>query len=168
VAVLPPPPPPRGTRDTGNHPALRTGRDTGGQAALRPATNTGQMNAVSAPHRVLVVDDSRSVRETVSRVLAGAGYIVDTAIDGQEAWDMLKDVEYDLMVTDLEMPRLDGYQLLERVRDNPTTKHMPVLIISSRATEAHRARATALGASGFLAKPLARPALVESVGGLLR
>jgi len=81
---------------------------------------------------------------------------------------MLQDVEYDLLVTDLEMPRLDGYQLIELVRANTTTKLMPVLVISSRSTEAHRGRATTLGASGFLAKPIQRPDLVEAVGGLLR
>ncbi len=142
-------------------------RDTGGHAALRSAS--GQMPAVSAPpRRVLVADDSRTVRETVSRILGGAGYIVDTASDGQEAWDMLKDVEYDLLVTDLEMPRLGGFELLEKVRAGHATKLMPVLVISSRSAEVHRTRAAQLGANAFMAKPLQKPALMEQVGSLLR
>lgn len=151
-------------------------RDTGSQPALRltpppsPAPSISQqMPTVAAPpRRVLVADDSRTVRETLSRILGGAGYIVDTAMDGLEAWEMLKDVEYDLLVTDLEMPRLGGFELLEKVRTGHATKLMPVLVISSRSAEAHRQRAAQLGANAFLAKPVQKPALMEQVGALLR
>jgi chemosensory pili system protein ChpA (sensor histidine kinase/response regulator) len=117
---------------------------------------------------VLVADDSRTVRETVSRILGGAGYIVDTATDGFEAWEMLKDVEYDLLVTDLEMPRLGGFELLEKVRTGHATKLMPVLVISSRSAEVHRQRAAQMGANAFMAKPVQKPQLMEQVGALLR
>jgi chemosensory pili system protein ChpA (sensor histidine kinase/response regulator) len=147
------------TRDTGSQPALRN---------LPPSTPSAQMAAAAPPRRVLVADDSRTVRETVSRILGGAGYIVDTATDGIEAWDMLKDVEYDLLVTDLEMPRLGGFELLEKVRTGHATKLMPVLVISSRSAEVHRLRAAQMGANAFMAKPVQKPQLMEQVVALLR
>jgi chemosensory pili system protein ChpA (sensor histidine kinase/response regulator) len=154
------------------HVVRDTTRDTGSQPALRQigpgGSPSAQIAAVAPPRRVLVAADSRTERETVSRILGGAGYIVDTATDGFEAWEMLKDVEYDLLVTDLEMPRLGGFELLEKVRTGHATKLMPVLVISSRSAEVHRQRAAQMGANAFMAKPVQKPQLMEQVGALLR
>jgi len=117
--------------------------------------------AEERPRRILVCDDSRTVREALARMLAGEGYVVDQAGDGAEAWQMLGEVRYDLVVSDVEMPRLSGVELLGRVRAERAG--LPVVLISSRA-----GRDRAEDADAFLAKPVARPELVRRVAELLR
>jgi chemosensory pili system protein ChpA (sensor histidine kinase/response regulator) len=117
--------------------------------------------AEGRPRRILVCDDSRTVRETLARMLAGEGYVVDQAGDGAEAWEMLRQVSYDLLVSDVEMPRLGGVELLGRVRAERAG--LPVVLISSRV-----GRDRAGEADTFLAKPVARAELVRRVAELLR
>jgi two-component system OmpR family response regulator len=109
---------------------------------------------------VLVSDDSRTVREAIARMLANAGYIVDQAADGEEAWHMLAEVPYDLLVSDMEMPRVSGAELLGRVRERHPG--LAVLAISARA-----GRERAALADAFLAKPIARAELLARVADLL-
>jgi chemosensory pili system protein ChpA (sensor histidine kinase/response regulator) len=144
----------------------RVGRDTGGVPALRSVS--GQMAAVMPPRRILVADDSKSVREAVTRMLASAGYIVDVAQDGWEAWEMLQDVDYDLLVTDLEMPRVGGFELIEKIRRDERWRALPVMVISSRSGEPQRQRASQAGANAFQPKPVSRPALLDQIALLLR
>jgi chemosensory pili system protein ChpA (sensor histidine kinase/response regulator) len=118
--------------------------------------------------RVLLCDDSRSLREAVSRILAVAGYAVQTAPDGWEAWELLQDHPFDLLVTDLEMPRMDGFDLLARVRRDPELKDLPVLVLTSRSSVENRMRCDALGATGLLSKPVNRRVFIERVGDVLR
>jgi CheY-like chemotaxis protein len=101
--------------------------------------------------RVLVADDSRAVREAVARMLVADGYVVDIAEDGAQAWTMLHEVRYDLLVTDLEMPRLTGFQLIEKVRASRDLGHLPVVVVSSKTENAPHLRADA-----FLPKPVSR------------
>jgi chemotaxis protein histidine kinase CheA/ActR/RegA family two-component response regulator len=132
------------------------------------AGTTQDMPAIVVPARILVVDDSRVVRESLARMLAAEGHIVDAATDGAEAWDMLQDVRYDLLVTDVEMPRLGGLELLGRVRGAITSlARMPALVISSRASAPHRERAERAGASAFLPKPVTRQAIAQEIDKLL-
>jgi len=111
--------------------------------------------------RVLVVDDSPAIRETMSRILSRAGYIVDVAEDGARAWDMARELRYDAVLTDLEMPGLDGFGLIEKLRGHPPLAAVPVAIISSRTSSTNRKRANALGVSTFLAKPITRKKLTD-------
>ena len=104
--------------------------------------------------RVLVADDSRAVREAVGLVLGRAGYQVDLAETGLAAWRLLGRARYDALVTDLEMPEMGGFELIERVRADAVLGGMPVVIISSRATDAARARAAGLAVRSVLAKPV--------------
>jgi chemotaxis protein histidine kinase CheA/CheY-like chemotaxis protein len=110
--------------------------------------------APKATGRVLVADDSRAVREAMALLLERAGYQVDLADTGLAAWRMLGRVHYDALVTDLEMPEMTGFDLIERVRGDALLTGLPVVIISSRATEAARSRAAALGVVAVLAKPV--------------
>ncbi len=119
-------------------------------------------NAGSRARRVLIVDDSRSVRLAVTRALERAGFLVDEAPDGAAGWERLCSSDYDVMITDIEMPELDGFGLLERVRSS-TLAHLPALIISTRAGEGNRARAESLGVSEFFAKPVSPQALAAGV-----
>jgi chemotaxis protein histidine kinase CheA/CheY-like chemotaxis protein len=120
------------------------------------------------PRRVLVVDDSRSIREAASLILAQGGYAVETVPDGWDAWELLQDRPFDLLVTDLEMPRLDGHELIAKVRRTPELRALPVLVVSSRTAEATRARVAAGGADGFVPKPLRRKVLLDAVDAALR
>src|SRR5207244_6052404 len=97
--------------------------------------------------RVLVVDDSRLSREAAARVLASAGYHPVTAEDGWEAWEMLGERRFDAVVTDLEMPRVDGFELISRIRRDPTLRGLPVVVLSSRTSQTTRDRAVQVGAN---------------------
>jgi chemosensory pili system protein ChpA (sensor histidine kinase/response regulator) len=103
---------------------------------------------------VLLVDDSLSIRRVVAGFLRSGGYRVDAAIDGQEAWEKLQLGKYDLVFTDLEMPRMHGYELLARLRESPRHAHIPVVVLSSRSGDKHRAKAAELGANEYLVKPV--------------
>jgi len=104
--------------------------------------------------RVLVADDSRAVREAMALLLERAGYQVDLADSGLAAWRLLGRAHYDALVTDLEMPEMGGFELIQRVRGDALLSALPVVIISSRATPAARARAASLGVVEVLAKPV--------------
>ena len=143
--------------------AAQLGRD-------RPAFPRFDANEPAAERRahILVADDSRSVREAVTLILAQAGYRVDAVPDGWEAWEALQDGAYDLLLTDLEMPRLAGYELIAKLRRDVELRSMPVLVISSRGAQPNRARAEAAGAQGFIPKPINRRAIVDRVAEALR
>jgi chemotaxis protein histidine kinase CheA/ActR/RegA family two-component response regulator len=117
--------------------------------------------------RILLADDSRAIREAVSLILRGAGYVVDAAVDGWEAWDWLRRRRYDLLVTDLEMPRLHGYQLIERCRESADHRTLPIVVLSSRTADKNRQLAEEAGADAYLAKPVNRRVILEQVAELL-
>jgi two-component system chemotaxis sensor kinase CheA/two-component system sensor histidine kinase and response regulator WspE len=103
-----------------------------------------------ARKRVLVVDDSPTVREVVSEILADGGLEVKVAADGRIAWQMLEEELPDLVMTDLEMPVMDGFELLQRIRAR--WKHLPVVMLTTRGSAEDRRQATALGADAYLVK----------------
>ncbi len=137
-------------------------------AATEPTSDITVDMPAGPRARILVVDDSRTVREALSRLLTGEGHVVDTAADGVEAWETLHDLRYDLVVTDLEMPRMNGLTLIERVRADRGLAGVPMMVISSRATIPVREKAAEVGADAFLAKPVSSDELIERVGVLLR
>jgi chemosensory pili system protein ChpA (sensor histidine kinase/response regulator) len=131
----------------------------------RTGVRTPRPARVPGPRRVLVVDDSRSVREVASAILSQAGFAVETCADGWDAWELLQDRPFDLLVTDLEMPRLDGHELLIQVRGaaSPLIHQLPVAVITSRTAETTRERALAEGADAFVPKPLRKRQLLDAV-----
>jgi chemosensory pili system protein ChpA (sensor histidine kinase/response regulator) len=116
--------------------------------------------------RVLLVDDSLSVRKFVGAMLAKAGFDVVTALDGAEALGKLVEAEYDVLVTDLEMPRMNGYELLEDVRRRPATRELPVVILTTRAGDKHQSLARRLGVNHYITKPVAEEAFVRLIESL--
>ncbi len=102
---------------------------------------------------VLLVDDSLSVRKVVAQMLRKAGHQVVTASDGQEALELLEQHRFQAVVTDLEMPRMSGFELLEEVRRRPHLSHLPIAVLTTRASVKHRELATELGANAYLTKP---------------
>ncbi|MDR0502632.1 MAG: response regulator [Treponema sp.] len=101
---------------------------------------------------ILVVDDSRPTREVESDILTSEGYLVDTSCDGLQALKAAKSKHYDLICTDLNMPVMDGFMLIENIRKNDELSHIPVIVISSRENEEDQKRAAMLGASRFIIK----------------
>jgi chemosensory pili system protein ChpA (sensor histidine kinase/response regulator) len=118
--------------------------------------------------RILVCDDSRSIREVVSRILQAEGYGVELANDGWDAWERMTGLRVDLLLTDLEMPRMDGYTLIEKVRKEDEFQGLPILVLSSRTGEDNQRRARRAGADGFLFKPVNRRVIIARVQELLR
>ena len=116
--------------------------------------------------RVLLVDDSLSVRKFVGQMLEKAGFGVTTANDGADALARLAEGEFDVMVTDLEMPRLNGYELVEDVRRRPSTQALPVVILTTRAGEKHESLARRLGVNHYMTKPVAEEAFVRVIESL--
>ncbi|RLE27923.1 MAG: hypothetical protein DRJ61_00810 [Acidobacteria bacterium] len=127
---------------------------------VAPAAAVRRMEREQLP-LVLVVDDSLSVRRTAERLLENSGVEAVTARDGVEAIELMRQRRFDLVITDLEMPRLNGYELIATIRRNPETKDLPVVVLSSRASEKHRKHAASVGATGYLTKPLSREDIVK-------
>jgi len=101
---------------------------------------------------ILVVDDSRPTREIESEILQAEGYLVDTAADGAQALRAAKSKHYDLICTDLNMPVMDGFMLTENLKKNEELSHIPIIVISSMASEEDQKRAAMLGASRYIIK----------------
>jgi chemosensory pili system protein ChpA (sensor histidine kinase/response regulator) len=125
------------------------------------------MDAVENERVVVVADDSISVRKFVGRMLEKAGYRVRLASDGLEASEIVAQLGCHLVLTDLEMPRMNGYELMAHLRQNPVTRRIPVLVVTSRAGAKHRDRAIKEGASGFMTKPVQEEQLLAAVAKLM-
>jgi two-component system, chemotaxis family, sensor histidine kinase and response regulator WspE len=102
--------------------------------------------------RVLVVDDSFTVRETERKLLEGGGYEVEVATDGMDGWNAVRTGHYDLILTDVDMPRLDGVELTRLIRQDARLKGMPVVIVSYKDREDDRTRGLEAGADYYLTK----------------
>jgi two-component system sensor histidine kinase and response regulator WspE len=120
-------------------------------AVGRPAVTEEAHAAHAAPH-ILIVDDSHTVREMERRLLARAGYHVTTAQNGQEAWNLLRLNDYDLLISDVDMPQMNGIELVTKVRENPRLARMPVIILSYKDREEDRRRGLDSGADFYLTK----------------
>ncbi|MCE9563673.1 MAG: hybrid sensor histidine kinase/response regulator [Planctomycetes bacterium] len=120
-----------------------------------PSRTQAARTALSEQLLVLVVDDSPSVRRFVAGQLRDAGLNAHTAKDGLDALDVLHHTERlpDVVLLDVEMPRMDGYELLSTIRANPAHRHIPVVMLTSRAGDKHRSKAMELGATAYLVKP---------------
>ena len=112
---------------------------------------------------VMVVDDSITMRRVTARVLEHRGLEVMTARDGLDAVESMFDRVPDLMLLDIEMPRMDGYELATHVRNDPRLKDIPMIMITSRSGEKHRQHAKELGVNGYLTKPYQEADLIEHV-----
>jgi chemotaxis protein histidine kinase CheA/CheY-like chemotaxis protein len=117
--------------------------------------------------RALVVDDSLSVRKTLTQLLVDAGYEVRTARDGFDALDALSRERADIVLTDLEMPNLNGLDLTRRLRQSESWATLPVIMITSRGTDKHRSNAEQVGVSAYLTKPYSDGELLDHVRDLL-
>ncbi|WP_248746684.1 Hpt domain-containing protein [Pseudomonas sp. MWU12-2037] len=115
------------------------------------------------PTLVMVVDDSVTVRKVTSRLLERNGMNVLTAKDGVDAMMLLEEHTPDLMLLDIEMPRMDGFEVATRIRNDERLKDLPIIMITSRTGQKHRDRAMAIGVNEYLGKPYQESALLESI-----
>jgi chemosensory pili system protein ChpA (sensor histidine kinase/response regulator) len=111
----------------------------------------------------LVVDDSITVRRVTQRLLERNGMRVLTARDGVDAMEVLQENTPDIILLDIEMPRMDGYEVAAQVRNDPRLMHVPIIMITSRVGEKHRARAIELGVDDYLGKPYQEAQLLEAI-----
>jgi chemosensory pili system protein ChpA (sensor histidine kinase/response regulator) len=116
---------------------------------------------------VMVVDDSLTVRKITTRLLEREGYQVITAKDGLEALEQMRETLPAIMLVDIEMPRMDGFDLTRNVRGDARTKDIPIIMISSRTAEKHRSQAAALGVNQFLGKPYQEAELLQQIAAFL-
>jgi two-component system sensor histidine kinase and response regulator WspE len=102
--------------------------------------------------RVLVVDDSLTVRELERKLLDQAGYEVEIAVDGMDGWNAVRAGKFDLIITDVDMPRMDGIQLVKLIKEDEKLGHLPVMIVSYKDREEDRKRGLEAGADYYLTK----------------
>jgi excisionase family DNA binding protein len=147
----------------GKLPAIRVGRQWRYRKKDLDAWLTGGVDravADGAAHRarVLVVDDDRAVREMIAQALRMADYTADVAADGPSAIEQLQAQSYDLLITDLKMPGMDGLTVIRAARRR--SPDMPVVIVTGYSTEASAIEAINLGVSGYLTKPFRLPRIL--------
>ncbi|MHB1561879.1 MAG: hybrid sensor histidine kinase/response regulator, partial [Isosphaeraceae bacterium] len=125
---------------------LLSGRRIGRLAAAAPEHH------VRPARRVLVVDDSITVRELERQLLENRGYLVDTAVDGVDGWNAVRSVRYDLVVSDIDMPRMDGIQLVRHIKEDARLRAIPVVVVSYKDREEDRIKGLDAGANAYLTK----------------
>ena len=112
---------------------------------------------------IMTVDDSASIRQLVSFTLKQHGYAVVEAVNGTEAIRKLKQEKIDMLITDINMPEIDGISLIKMVRDNPSYKFMPIIILTTGSQVEKKEEAKAAGATGWIVKPFRPDQLVAAV-----
>lgn len=113
--------------------------------------------------KILVVDDSRTTRQVLNFSLTDAGYEVVEAADGHDALSILERDAFDLVISDLKMPRLDGLDLTRRIRSNPDTRKLPVIILTTESAEEKKQEGKQAGANCWIVKPFQPDQLLEVV-----
>ncbi|MGB4061667.1 MAG: response regulator [Burkholderiaceae bacterium] len=119
-------------------------------------------------HSILAVDDSASMRKMVSFTLIGAGYKVVEAVDGQDAFEKAQNQTFDLVLTDQNMPRMDGLGLTKKLREHPNFKSTPILILTTESSDQMKQAGRAAGATGWLVKPFDPNRLIEIIQKVIR
>jgi chemosensory pili system protein ChpA (sensor histidine kinase/response regulator) len=139
----------------------------GSAAVARGTIPAEAIDRVEQERVIVVADDSISVRKFVGRMLEKNGYRVKLAADGLEAAELVAQHGCHLVITDLEMPRMTGYELMVQLRQSPATRRIPVMVVTSRAGAKHRDRAIKEGATAFLTKPVQEDQLLAAVEQLM-
>jgi chemosensory pili system protein ChpA (sensor histidine kinase/response regulator) len=118
---------------------------------------------VSEAPLVLVVDDSLTVRKITTRLLTREGFRVDSAKDGVDALEKMHDLVPDVVLLDVEMPRMDGFELARVMRNEERLKHVPIIMITSRTADKHRNHALEIGVNVYLGKPYQEQQLLDHI-----
>lgn len=123
-----------------------------GSAASPPASASGEQHAAAAQRSIMVAEDSITSRALLKNILESAGYSVTTAVDGIEAYTALKSGSFDLLVSDVEMPRMDGFELTAKLRSDKDLAQLPVVLVTALESREHRERGIDVGANAYVVK----------------
>lgn len=121
------------------------------------------MTEAAAKTRILTVDDSPSMRALLKHALTAQGFHVEQADDGVSALDWLKENECDVVITDINMPRMDGFGLIENLRRNAIHDNRPILVLTTESSDEKKAQARNAGATGWIVKPFDAEKLAAAV-----
>jgi two-component system, chemotaxis family, chemotaxis protein CheY len=110
---------------------------------------------------ILAIDDSRTIRQLVSHTLTGAGFSVVTADDGEAGVASFQDARFDAVITDINMPRLDGFGVIAAIRGGAANRKVPILVLTTESSAEFKDRARSLGATGWIVKPFEDAQLIE-------
>lgn len=111
--------------------------------------------------KVLAIDDSRTIRNLLRVSLEGAGFEFHSAEDGQEGVEVFPDVDPDVVITDINMPRMDGFGVIDALRSGPNKTNVPILVLTTESSDELKARARNSGATGWIVKPFDDASLVS-------
>jgi len=123
-----------------------------GGRRLRKVSQAASAARGPARKRILVVDDSITVREVERQLLANHGYEVEVAVDGMDGWNAIRAGHYDLVISDVDMPRMDGFELVSQIKNDARLRAVPVMIVSYKGSEEDRTRGLEAGANYYLTK----------------
>ena len=118
--------------------------------------------------RILAVDDEPGIARLIKVNLERAGYRVETAGDGAEAFDLIQENKYDLIISDVMMPKMDGMELLQKIRTTPSLAHLPVIMLTAKSQDADVTQGYAAGTDMYLTKPFSPPELLTWVSRVLQ
>ncbi len=111
--------------------------------------------------KVLAIDDSRTIRNLLRVSLEGAGFEFHSACDGEEGVEVFPDVDPDVVITDINMPKLDGFGVIDALRSGPNRTHVPILVLTTESSDDLKSRARDAGATGWIVKPFDDASLVS-------
>ncbi|MEQ1662006.1 MAG: Hpt domain-containing protein [Thiobacillus sp.] len=143
--------------------ALRWDSQSRDQRDIRTPSQTPEVSTVLQPPLVLVVDDSLTVRKITTRLLGREGYRFDSAKDGVDALERMQEIVPDVVLLDVEMPRMDGFELARVMRNDARLKQVPIIMITSRTADKHRNHALEIGVNIYLGKPYQEQLLLEHI-----
>jgi chemosensory pili system protein ChpA (sensor histidine kinase/response regulator) len=150
------------------NPVILGGREPVASTRLPGVPAPAPQPEAPAVPTIMIVDDSLTVRKITGRLLAREGYNVLTAKDGVDAMEQLQENLPDVMLVDIEMPRMDGFDLTRNVRADRRLKHVPIIMITSRTADKHRAYAKEIGVNVYLGKPYQEDELLHHIGGFVK
>jgi chemosensory pili system protein ChpA (sensor histidine kinase/response regulator) len=159
---------PRLLQENSEHPQVTATTDPMGAVSETQQTASQQpVQGLRRHHIVMVVDDSLTVRKVTQRLLLREGYQVVLAKDGVDALQQLQAITPDVMLVDIEMPRMDGFDLTRNVRNDERLNHIPIIMITSRTADKHRNYAQELGVNAYFGKPFQEDVLLNAILGFL-
>jgi len=113
--------------------------------------------------RILTIDDSRTIRDMLMLTLTDAGYDVLQGVDGQDGIDVLGDKQVDVIITDINMPKMDGYEVIRHLRRSPVHKVTPILVLTTESDKDKKMLARDAGATGWMVKPFDPENLIATI-----
>jgi len=113
--------------------------------------------------KILAVDDSRTMRDMLYYALSDAGFSVEVADDGQDGLEKLHEVQPNVIITDINMPRLDGFGFIEQVRKDTVHRTIPILVLTTESAASLKERARSAGATGWIVKPFDQTKLISAI-----